>query len=354
MDRPIKQAGPTAGVAMLALTLLFAGSSGCGAAVGGSSDCSVGADCASGACQAGHCVATSGGAGGSGGSAATGGSAGTAGQPSDAGTGGAGGTTSTGGSGGAGGTSSSGGTGGAGGSGGGCATACCPNHDGVIERKEVPLMAGLSAKFEAAEDAPVDTAGTQSGGTRTWDLSGSLPGDHLALVATQSVKGTWYEKNYPGASYASKLSDTQSLLGVFQITNDALLLMGVVSPNSGATRTQLKYSPPVKVLSFPLKVGKTWSSTSNVTGLAQGLAANYTEKYVEKVDAQGTMKTPYADFPVLRVQSVLTRTVGLLTTTVRTYLFTTECFGTIATIVSKDNEKNAEFTTASEVQRLTP
>jgi hypothetical protein len=325
---------------MLAFTLLVAGGSGCSAAAGGTGECSVGADCASGACQAGRCVAATGGAGGSAAAGASGGASGAAGQSSDAGTGGTGGT-STGGSGGSAGA-------------GGCTTACCPNHDGVIERKEVPLMAGLSAKFMAAENVSVDTAGTQSGGTLTWDLSGSLPGDHLALVATQSVKGTWYEKNYPGASYASKLSDTQSLLGVFQINSTSLQLMGVVSPNSGATRTQLKYSPAVTVLAFPLKMGKTWNSTSNVTGFAQGLPVNYTEKYAYKIDAEGTMKTPFADFPVLRTAVVLTRTVGLVTTTVRTYLFTTECFGTIASIVSKDNESNAEFTTAAEVQRLTP
>lgn len=337
MNRPVKHG------ALLALMLLLAGNSGCGAATNGSGECQVGADCASGACQAGRCVS----AGGAGGSS---GASGAAGQSSVAGSGG----TS---SGGAAGSAGSGGSAAAGGSAGsgGCVTACCPNQDGVIERKEVPLMAGLSAKFTAAENAPVDTTGTTgSGGGRTWDLAGTLPGDHLALVATQSVQGTWYEKNYPGASYASKLSDTQSLLGVFQITNNALLLMGVVSPSGGATRTQLKYSPPVTVLSFPLSLGKSWKTTSNVTGFAQGLAANYTEKYTYKVDARGTMKTPFADFPVLRTQVVLTRTVGLLTTTVRTYLFTTECFGTIASIVSKDNEQNAEFTSAAEVQRLSP
>ncbi len=252
MHRPIKH------VALLALTLLFAGGAGCGAAASSGGECSVGADCASGACQAGRCVAGSGGTGG--GPGGSGGAAGAAGQPSDAGTGGTSGSGGSAGTG-SGGTAGSGASGGSAGT-GGCTTACCPNQDGVIERKEVPLMAGLSAKFEAAENAPVDTAGTTAaGGSRTWDLSGALPGDHLALVATQSLKGTWYENNYPGASYASKLSDTASLLGVFQITNNALLLVGVVSPNNGVTRTQLKYSPPVTVISFPLKMGKTWTTT---------------------------------------------------------------------------------------------
>ena len=91
-----------------------------------------------------------------------------------------------------------------------------------------------------------------------------------------------------------------------------------------------------------------------MTGFAQGVLANYTEKYSYQVDAHGTLKTPFGDFPVLRTRVVLTRTLGLLTTVVRTYLFTTECFGTVASIVSKDNEQKAEFTSAAEVQRLSP
>ncbi len=339
MHGPIKLQGLTAAAALFAAFALLSAGSGCSSAAGDNSQCSVGADCASGACQAGRCIATTGGSGGVTGGA--GGASGAGGQSSSAGAGGVGGS-STGGSAGAGGNAGSSGS-------------CLPNNDGVIERKEVPLMAGLKATFMTAQNATVDTAGsTASNGSRSWDLSGSLPGDQPVLVTTQSVKGSWYEKDYPGASYAAQLSASQPLLGVFQITNDSLLLLGVVSPKNGATQTELKYAPPVTVLAFPLKEGKTWTTTSNVTGVAQGILANYTEKYVDKVDAHGTMKTPFADFPVLRTQVVLTRTVGIYPTVVRTYLFTTECFGTIASIVSKDNEQNAEFTTAAEVQRLSP
>ena len=50
----------------------------------------------------------------------------------------------------------------------------------------------------------------------------------------------------------------------------------------------------------------------------------------------------------------LTRTVGALITTRRTFGFVSECYGTVATIVSKDYEAGAEFTTAAELWRLTP
>ncbi len=336
MNRPIERA--------LGLLLVLA-AGGCTAATGSADQCQVGADCASGACQAGRCVGGSGGNAGNGGAAgASGGAAGAAGQSGAAGAAAAAGAAGAA----AGGSSGAGGSAGANGS-------CLPNNDGVIERAEVPLAAGLDAKFLTAENAPVDTAGAaQADGSRNWNLAGSLSGDHLALVATQALAGQWFQSSFAGASYSAKLSDTQPLLGVFQITSSSLLLQGVVSPSGGATRTELKYAPATTVLSFPLSMGKSWTTTSNVTGVAQGVLANYTEKYDYAVDAHGMLATPFGSFPVLRTRVVLTRTVGLLKTTLRTYLFTTECFGTVASIVSKDNEPNAEFTTAAEVQRLSP
>jgi hypothetical protein len=39
---------------------------------------------------------------------------------------------------------------------------------------------------------------------------------------------------------------------------------------------------------------------------------------------------------------------------VRSFLFVAECFGTVATITSQDNETNEQFDQASEVRRLAP
>ena len=300
-------------------------------------ECSVGADCASGACQGGHCVAATGGGSGSGGAAGAAGAAGS----------------SSGGAAGAAGMGGAAGTAGSGGSGGG--GVCSPNHDGVIERAEVPLMAGLNAKFMVAVNATFATAGQAQGdGSSNWDLSGSLAGDHLALVELQALTGKWYESKFPGATYASQLSDSADLLGVFEITDKALLLRGVVSPSNGAGYTELTYNPPVTVLDFPISENKSTKSVCNVSGLAQGVLSNYTEQYDQLVDAHGLLKTPFGEFPVLRIAIKLTRTVGVLTTVVRSYAFASECFGTVATITSKDNEPNVEFTQASEIRRLAP
>jgi hypothetical protein len=309
--------------------------------------CAVGADCASGVCAAdGRCVMP-----------AEEDSGGTGLTFPDAGGGDTGGNGTGGGSPDGGGTSTvsgdtSGGTGGS--DAGGTPGLCAPNGDGLIERAEIPLSAGLHAIFRTAQDAPIDTAGAVTGGTIAWDLDVALPGDHHELVELQPMEGLWFAESFPDASYAAKLTDEEDLLGVFRITPSALLLLGVVSPEGGLLRTELSYEPPAVVLEFPIEEGATWESTSAVAGVLTGVAALYQEEYASEVDAAGTLDIPLGTFDVLRIDTELVRTAGFVVTTSRTYLFSAECFGTVASIRSKLNETEAEFPIAAEVRRLAP
>ena len=104
-----------------------------------------------------------------------------------------------------------------------------------------------------------------------------------------------------------------------------------------------------------MTAGDTWSSTSSVSGTAQGAITAYTEKYASRVDQIGTMKTPYGTFPVVRVATDLARTSGVVTlASSRTFAWLAECFGTIATVTSQNAETAAEFTSAAEARRLAP
>jgi hypothetical protein len=189
-------------------------------------------------------------------------------------------------------------------------------------------------------------------------LSGALASDVSVLVETQALAGKWYAPKFPGATYASKLSQSSDLIGVFETSPGALLLRGVVSPTeTAATKTELTNAPPVAILTFPLQMGATWNTDTKVSGTAQGVAlfGTYDEKYESKVDAAGELKTPLGTFEVLRVQVLLRRTIGILpTTTLRTFAFVTECYGTIATVTSAENEANVEFTRAAEIRRISP
>jgi len=233
---------------------------------------------------------------------------------------------------------------------------CAPNMDGRIARREVISAAGLRATFRVAEDVTVSTAGEGEGTEGlTWDLSGDFEGDENVLVETREPGDSWYAEAFPGATYVSRLSQEDDLLGVFESTDTALLLRGVVSPDGGFGRTRLVYDPPVEVLAFPIEKGATWSTSSEVTGEnAISPVLLYDEDYTSVADKTGTVKTPFGDFEVIRIQTTLTRTIGFSETTIRTYLFVAECFGTVASIRSEDNESNAELSSAAEVRRLAP
>lgn len=238
----------------------------------------------------------------------------------------------------------------------GSSALCTPNHDGQISLAELPLIAGRMANFRVSTSATFDTAGVaNTDGSRSWDLSGQLAGDADHVIALASPAGAWWEPSFPGATYAAVLAQGSDLQGVFAVDANGVTLLGVVSPAAGAFRTELAYDPPAKILTLPFANGTTWSSTSTISGTAQGAITAYSEKYESRVDQVGTMKTPYGEFPVIRVATDLTRTAGLATLlTKRTFAWSAECFGSVATVSSQDFETGAEFNDPAEVRRLAP
>lgn len=232
---------------------------------------------------------------------------------------------------------------------------CMPNRDGIVSRAEVPLRPGLRATFRIGANATVSTTGTMSGSARTWDFSGAYAGDEDVLSELTAPGANWWAPIFPTSTHAARLSNSSDTLGVFQITDDALLLLGVVSPTAGATQTRLTYDPPVTVIAFPLQAGSTFTTTSSVSGTASGIIAAYTETYTSVVDAEGTLITPFGETPTLRMRTEMRRTSGIATlTTLRQFTFVSECFGIAALVSSNAFETNVEFTTAAEIRRLAP
>jgi hypothetical protein len=241
------------------------------------------------------------------------------------------------------------------GTGGDSGIGCTPNHDGTVTRAEVPMIAGLHANFVIAENVTVDSIGTMNpDGSRSWDFSGMLAGDHTVVTTTDVPQGQWFSQQFSMATYTTKLSDTATLLGVFQAGGQSLLLQGVVSPTSGPQQTAVSYMPAAEILGFPMMMGSTFTSTSNVTGTDNGVQVLYTEKYASTVDAHGTLKVPYGTFEVLRVQTTLTRTVAGVPSVTQSLAFIAECFGPVATLTSQSNETSTQFSNCAEAQRLTP
>lgn len=231
---------------------------------------------------------------------------------------------------------------------------CVPNRDGVIERDEVTLRAGLNAKFKVSTRAEFNTAPEEVEGESVWDLSGDFDGDSLTIVELQEPDSFWFSTDFPDATYVTRLSADSNLLGIFRSSESGLELLGVVSPEEGFTQTKLEYDPPVEVLKFPIEEGSQWETEASVSGTALGVFSLYDETYVTREAGRGILKTPFADFPVTRLRVDLERVVGFVTTTTRQYVWVSECFGTVATVRSSDNESDIEFSSPSEIRRIAP
>lgn len=234
------------------------------------------------------------------------------------------------------------------------AGSCVFNNDGQIDRDELPLAAGQQATFRVAQDVTFNTGGVADGGSTTWDFSVALDGDQDVLVEALSPEAWWFADSFPGATYVARLTQSEDLLGIFKLTDDALQLLGVASPEDGFLKTELTYDPPVNVLQFPLTVGATWTTDSTVTGLTNGVGTFITETYEVEVDKAGEAVTPFSTFNVLRVATKMTRVVGITPYTERQLSFVSECFGVVAAARSEGYESQVDFGEVVELRRLAP
>ena len=240
---------------------------------------------------------------------------------------------------------------------------CAPNHDGMIEANEVPLAAGKMANYRIATSATWNTQGTASSGeTRTWSLTGALANDADGAVTLDAPAGKWWaaDASFSTATYVTTLAKSSDLQGVFHVDSTGVTLLGVVSPSGGSGSTELTYDPPARILAVPFGASSTWTSSSTVTGTTAAFpfGVNYTEKYVSNVDQTGTMSTPYGDFPVLRVSTILAQSqLGSVYYSVHSYAWITECLGSVATATAGSTTSvspDSEFGSDAEVRRLIP
>lgn len=231
----------------------------------------------------------------------------------------------------------------------------CGDADGTLTRAELPLPLSVAVVRRVALSTSVDTVGaTRGDGTRLWDFEGPFSGDADRTDQRMPLDGQWFADDFAGGTYTLPLSADDDLLGVFQLNDNALLLLGVVSPDDGAFRTELEYDPPAPVWRFPLRVGETWEETSSVSGVLNGVLSAYSETWSVAVDASGDVGTPAGVRSVLRVNTELTRTVGVVVTRSRRHAYVEECVGTVAQVFGVDGDTSAEPAMASELWRVAP
>jgi hypothetical protein len=231
---------------------------------------------------------------------------------------------------------------------------CSGNNDGQIARDELVFPPGLAVHYlfnPPGTTVTVDPSGAMTSSGVEWDLTSTAGEVHDLVI--EPVADKWFASSFPDATYAT-LSDLASgTLGVFRVTDGALLLLGFASDEPD--RTLLVYDAPVQTLRFPVRQGDAWVTGARVTGgKLDGQPFASTDTYRVSVDAIGTAVLPYLSFAnTLRVHVELSQVVpgGVQVSRIQ-HLFFHECYGELGRMVSRTGEQDPGFTTAAEFRRL--
>jgi hypothetical protein len=233
---------------------------------------------------------------------------------------------------------------------------CHPNGDGMIERSELRFEIGSSATYVVnapGTTAAVNVAGDLDAGVLHWDFTAATPDDRRMIDELLPLAGRWFEADFPGAAYATVLDPNEGILGIYRLTDEALLLMGMASEEDG--RIRLTYDPAVEIIRFPVRVEDRWQVESTVSGVYNWLPSTANATYVVEVDASGVLRVPAGEFQVTRIRVDLSQSVPFTIFGMDniSYTFLAECYGVIARVRSTDGEENPDFTEAAEYRRLT-
>jgi hypothetical protein len=231
---------------------------------------------------------------------------------------------------------------------------CSGNNDGVIGRDELVFPLGVTVNYLV--NPPGTTQGVDPNGVAgpdgpVYDLSSTAGDVHPFTLAP--VAGQWFAGSFPTASYAIVSDVASGLLGVYQVTADAVLLLGFASPAQG--QTLLVYDQPVTTLRFPVRAGDGFVTGAKiVNGMLDGQPFASSDTYRVAVDGPGVAQMPYLSFKsTLRIRVDLTQALpaGIQVTRIE-YLYYHECYGELGRMVSNPGEADPGFTVAAEFRRL--
>lgn len=238
---------------------------------------------------------------------------------------------------------------------------CVPNLDGKIDANEIQAAVGVPESMlvsPAGSSRTVNLTGSvDADGKRVWDFSADDGSDQLAVLQASALDGKWYAASFPGGQFAAPIDAADTVEGIYQHTDQALLLMGLASaqehPSEG--QTLLVYDTPVAIYRFPIQPGAQWVSSGAVhNGKFRDLPYAGRDTYAVSVDSAGTVILPDLTFTqAMRVKTTVTvePAVGASVITQQSsWLF--ECFGEVARATSQNDETNPDFTNAAEVRRL--
>jgi hypothetical protein len=227
---------------------------------------------------------------------------------------------------------------------------CIPNRDGTITADELPIALGATLDYYDSTNAAVNLVGANA----IWDMSSEEASDTIVALGPVELGPQWYASQFPGSQFVVDAGG--GLDGIYHQDAEALWLDGTASqtPMPAAGKTLIRYTDPAAVLRFPISDGDAFSTTAQLAGATiDGLPFIGTDQIDVDVTGSGRLDVPYTEFsPVLRVRTHVVRASGAVSVGKRTTIFLFECFGEVAHAESKQNEPDADFTTAAVLRRF--
>lgn len=237
---------------------------------------------------------------------------------------------------------------------------CAPNLDGKIEARELTPALDVPVQYlvnPSGKERTVDLVGRMEGTRRVFRFDVDFADDQALTIKATGLPGKWYAASFPTGEFVTGVDAAGATEGVYRHEDNGLFLLGLASRDESPAegKTLLVYAEPVAVLRFPLTAGTKWVAIGNVSnGTIRGLPYAGRDTYEVEDDTVGTLVLH--DFTFEQVHRVRTRvtvapSAGAAVSR-RQVSFFSECFGEIVRVVSRDNEPNADFTTAVELRRL--
>lgn len=242
------------------------------------------------------------------------------------------------------------------------APVCSGDNDGTITSAELPVKAGVIARYRIGQDVEVDVDGSvDDDGVVVWDLSRPDPASEpLASLSAETMEGQWFADLFPQATLAAPLSPGNAQLGPIVVDEHGWYLLGAASkeqePAEGPTR--VVYDEPTTLYPLPLAVGARATSTSRAdNALLLGVPTSFVDETEVEVVRRGRVI-----LPDLVLDNTLQVTVRLKRTLVAgdvqqvSHHFVHECLGEVARFTSPavplSQPLDDDFAVAQEVWRL--
>lgn len=175
----------------------------------------------------------------------------------------------------------------------------------TITSQEFAIGLSLSGSVSAKSYSSSDLAGVEnliatSGASKTWDFSGRVytlndPGNAQAEYVEVSSALLHTDPKLAGATHCLKSWETGSVEAYYlytKLTSSGYFTIGSVMDSAGTAMIVQAFDPPMQTYGFPLTMGTTWTSTSNVTTGFDFPGLTVTHTVESSCDGYGTLSTP--------------------------------------------------------------